>query len=110
MLEFEKCIELRFEGQVSNSIAFVNIFATTTVCHERRRSTESSPPRNVVTVHTTVHPYFQISVASSARSIAAGGNIGALKRRKTRLVALSCDEIRRKTRKEKGDGTTKKET
>lgn len=68
MVEFEECVGLRFKGQVSNSIAFVNIFATTTVRHERRRSTESSPPRNVVTVHTTVHPHFQISVASSART------------------------------------------
>lgn len=45
---------------------------------------------------------------SSARSTAGG--IGALKRRKTRLVALSCDEIRRKTRKERETEQAKKET
>lgn len=85
---------------MSSSIAF-NIFAATTVHHERHRSTESSPSRNVVTVYTTVHPCFQISVASSAHNIAGG--IGALKRRKTRLVALSRDKIRRKTEERKGE-------
>lgn len=101
MLEFEKCVRLRFEGRVYSNIELV-------ICYdhrERRRSTESSPPRNVVTVHTTVHPCFQISVASSARSTAGG--TGALKCRKMRLVALSRDEIRRKTEEGKGERKAK---
>jgi len=69
MLEFEKCIDLmiKIQDQMNSSIAFVNIFAATTLRHERRRSTESSP-RNVVTVPTTVHPRFQISAASSVKA------------------------------------------